>query len=136
MGVLKNIITFHPFVNTSFIGKVIVLFVNMCKENNISCKALYERLIARGKNSKLALIAVCNKLLRQVFGVVKIIQPVNPIIVHLNLEINIEKCSVFYTDHVSGCLSPNLVRILHCSKILSNQFFTFLGTTISLEASE
>ena len=113
-----------------------MLFVNECKENNISCKALYERLIARGKNSKLALIAVCNKLLRQVFGVVKIIQPVNPIIVHLNLEINIEKCLVFYTVHVSGGLSPNLVRILHCSKILSNQFFTFLGTTISLEASE
>ena len=41
------------------------------KKNNIACKALYERLIAKGKSGKLALIAVCNKLLRQVFAVVK-----------------------------------------------------------------
>ena len=36
-----------------------------------ACKQLYERLVAKGKNKKLALIAVCNKLLKQVFGVVK-----------------------------------------------------------------
>ena len=39
--------------------------------NNIACKALYERLRAKGKSGKLALIAVCNKLLKQVFAVVK-----------------------------------------------------------------
>jgi len=41
------------------------------KENNLACKLLYERLVAKGKNKKLALIAVCNKLLKQVYGVVK-----------------------------------------------------------------
>ncbi|WP_400194356.1 transposase, partial [Hymenobacter sp. B81] len=32
---------------------------------NAGCKALYERLMAKGKHKKLALIAVCNKLLKQ-----------------------------------------------------------------------
>jgi transposase len=41
------------------------------KSTNKACKALYDRLVAKGKNKKLALIAVCNKLLKQVFAVVK-----------------------------------------------------------------
>jgi transposase len=41
------------------------------KETNAGCKALFERLVAKGKNKKLAVIAVANKLLKQVFGVVK-----------------------------------------------------------------
>ena len=40
-------------------------------KTNTACKALYERLRANGKSGKLALIAVCNKLLKQVFAVVK-----------------------------------------------------------------
>jgi transposase len=40
------------------------------KETNKECKALFDRLVAKGKNKKLAIIAVCNKLLKQVFGVV------------------------------------------------------------------
>ena len=47
----------------------------MCSMNamktNVACKALYERLRANGKTGKQALIAVCNKLLKQVFAVVK-----------------------------------------------------------------
>ena len=70
------------------------------KRNNIACKALYERLIAKGKSGKLALIAVCNKLLSQVFAVVETILPINPITAHLNLKINIEKCLGFYTVYV------------------------------------
>jgi transposase len=38
---------------------------------NAACKALYDRLIAKGKNGKVALIAVCNKLLKQAFAIVK-----------------------------------------------------------------
>jgi transposase len=38
---------------------------------NPSCKALYERIIAKGKNGKVALTAVMHKLARQIFGVVK-----------------------------------------------------------------
>ena len=41
------------------------------KATNGACKALFDRLVAKGKNKKLALIAVANKLLKQVFGVVK-----------------------------------------------------------------
>jgi transposase len=41
------------------------------KATNRACKELYDRLVAKGKNKKAAIIAVCNKLLKQVFGVVK-----------------------------------------------------------------
>ena len=41
------------------------------KKTNAGCKALFDRLVAKGKNKKLAVIAVANKLLKQVFGVVK-----------------------------------------------------------------
>lgn len=43
---------------------------NACKYNR-ACKALYDRLVAKGKSKKLALIAVCNKLLKQAFGIVR-----------------------------------------------------------------
>jgi len=36
---------------------------------NKACKELYERLVAKGKSKRLALIAVANKLLKQVFAV-------------------------------------------------------------------
>ena len=36
---------------------------------NASCKALFDRLVAKGKSKKLALIAVCNKLLKQAFAI-------------------------------------------------------------------
>jgi transposase len=41
------------------------------KKWNTACKALYDRLVAKGKNGKVALIAVCNKLLKQAFAIVK-----------------------------------------------------------------
>jgi transposase len=40
-------------------------------QNNPQCKALYERIAAKGKSKKLALIAVCNKLVKQAYGVCK-----------------------------------------------------------------
>ena len=43
---------------------------NACKYN-AACKALYDRIVAKGKSKKLALIAVCNKLLKQAFAIVK-----------------------------------------------------------------
>ena len=45
---------------------------------NAQCKALYERILESGKAKKLALIAVCNKLLRQSFGVIKGNQAYHP----------------------------------------------------------
>ena len=55
-------------------GKTLRNILYMCSlcaiKTNHPCKQLYERLVAKGKNKKLALIAVCNKLLKQVFAVV------------------------------------------------------------------
>jgi transposase len=36
-----------------------------------ACRDLYERIVAKGKSKKLALIAVCNKLLKQAFAIAK-----------------------------------------------------------------
>lgn len=56
-------------------GKPLRDVLYMCAMNamktNLACKALYERLRAKGKTGKQALIAVCNKLLKQVFAVMK-----------------------------------------------------------------
>jgi putative ribosome biogenesis GTPase RsgA len=43
---------------------------NACKYNK-QCKDLFDRIVAIGKSKKLALIAVCNKLLKQAFGIMK-----------------------------------------------------------------
>ena len=47
----------------------------MCSFNavkyNKACKDLYDRIVAKGKSKKLALIAVCNKLLKQAFAIAK-----------------------------------------------------------------
>ena len=56
-------------------GKNLRDILYMCAMNaiktNTACKILFERLKANGKTGKQALIAVCNKLLKQVFAVVK-----------------------------------------------------------------
>ncbi|MDR6302320.1 transposase, partial [Mesonia maritima] len=43
---------------------------NACKHNK-GCRAIYERIVAKGKSKKLALIAVANKLLKQAFAIAK-----------------------------------------------------------------
>jgi transposase len=43
---------------------------NACKHNK-ACKAIYERIVNKGKSKKLALIAVSNKLLKQSFAIAK-----------------------------------------------------------------
>ena len=45
------------------------------RKYNAECRKLYERLLERGKSAKQALMAVINKLIRQVFAVVKSGQP-------------------------------------------------------------
>ena len=42
---------------------------------NAACKETYERLRARGKSGKLAIVAIANKLIRQAFAVVKSNKP-------------------------------------------------------------
>lgn len=41
-----------------------------CRHNK-GCRELYDRLVAKGKSKKLALIAVANKLLKQAFAIAK-----------------------------------------------------------------
>jgi len=41
-----------------------------CKYNK-ACREIYERIVAKGKSKKVALIAVANKLLKQAFAIVK-----------------------------------------------------------------
>ena len=41
-----------------------------CKYNK-ACRELYNRIVAKGKSKKLALIAVCNKLLKQAFAIIE-----------------------------------------------------------------
>lgn len=45
--------------------------------HNPQCNALYERIVAKGKSKKLALIAVCNKLIKQAYGISKSGLPYN-----------------------------------------------------------
>lgn len=46
--------------------------------HNPQCRALYQRLVNKGKSKKLALIAVCNKLLKQAFAVARSGMPYDP----------------------------------------------------------
>jgi transposase len=43
---------------------------NACKHNK-ACRAIYERIVNKGKSKKLALIAVANKLVKQSFAIAK-----------------------------------------------------------------
>ena len=45
---------------------------------NSSCRAIYDRIVAKGKSKKLALIAVANKLLKQAFSICKSRIPYDP----------------------------------------------------------
>ena len=52
-------------------SKLLYMCVLSASRTNKACRELYERLLANGKQKKVALIALANKLLRQIFAVVK-----------------------------------------------------------------
>lgn len=56
----------QPYLRT-----LLYMCAQSAARHNRACRALYERLLQRGKKKKVALIAVANKLLKQVFVVVK-----------------------------------------------------------------
>jgi len=56
--------------NTKLRNLLFMCSFNACKYNK-ACTAIYERIVAKGKSKKLALIAVCNKLLKQAFAISK-----------------------------------------------------------------
>lgn len=55
----------------SYMRKIFFMAALSASKYNKSCRELYERLLARGKNKRVALVAVANKLIRQIFAVVK-----------------------------------------------------------------
>jgi transposase len=54
-----------------YLRKIIYMAALSASKYNKSCKDLYDRLFAKGKSKKVALIAVANKLTRQIFAIVK-----------------------------------------------------------------
>mgnify|MGYP000639700332 CR=1 FL=1 len=51
--------------------KVLFICSFSASKHNKACKELYNRIVAKGKSKKLALIAVSNKLLKQSFAIAK-----------------------------------------------------------------
>lgn len=56
--------------NKSLRNHLFLCSFTACKHNP-QCKALFDRLVGKGKSKKLALIAVANKLIKQAFGIIK-----------------------------------------------------------------
>jgi transposase len=54
-----------------YMRKIFYMAALSASKYNKCCRELYERLLARGKSKRVALIAVANKLLRQIFAIVK-----------------------------------------------------------------
>jgi hypothetical protein len=52
----------------TFVERSLYVFL-ICIKYNTACKELYDRLKAKGKRGKVALIAVCNKLIKQAFAI-------------------------------------------------------------------
>ncbi|RYF75583.1 MAG: IS110 family transposase [Cytophagaceae bacterium] len=57
--------------SVGYVRGVLYMAARSARRYNQSCKALYERLRGRGKCHRVAMMAVINKLLHQVFAVVK-----------------------------------------------------------------
>ena len=54
-----------------YVRGLLYMAARSARKYNLGCKALYDRLRAKGKCHKVAMVAVMNKLLHQVFAVVK-----------------------------------------------------------------
>lgn len=55
----------------SEVRKCLYMAARSAKKYNVACKVLYERLRAKGKPHRVAMIAVVNKLIKQAFAIVK-----------------------------------------------------------------
>ena len=92
------------------------------KKTNPACKALFDRLGLKGKNKKLALVAVCNKLLKQVFVVVRSRVPYSDQYYKYCL-----KYLIFYTVRVSGSLFyHHRFYILKCQQVGSPMLYKWI----------
>lgn len=57
--------------SVGYVRAVLYMAARSARRYNLSCRALYERLRAKGKCHRVAMIAVINKLIHQVYAVVK-----------------------------------------------------------------
>lgn len=71
-----------------YLRRLLYLAALSASRSNAQCRELYQRLLAKGKPKKVALIAVANKLLRQAFAVLKSGCPYDP--QYLNQKSNLE----------------------------------------------
>ncbi|WP_367355398.1 transposase [Atribacter sp.] len=71
-----------------YLRRLLYLAALSASRSNAQCRELYQRLLAKGKPKKVALIAVANKLLRQAFAVLKSGCPYDPH--YLKLKSNLE----------------------------------------------
>lgn len=55
----------------AYVRAILYMAARAAKKHNLACKDVYDRQRANNKPHKVAMIAVINKLIRQVFGVVK-----------------------------------------------------------------
>jgi transposase len=62
-----------------YLRKLFYMAALSASRHNHSCAQLYSRLLADGKEKKVALIAVANKLIRQVFAIAKYQREYNPL---------------------------------------------------------
>ena len=53
------------------IRSILYMAARSARKYNLACKELYQRLIAKGKAHKVAMVAVINKLIKQAFAIVK-----------------------------------------------------------------
>ena len=58
-------------MGNSTIRKLLFMCSLSSYRHNKACKEIFDRIVAKGKNKKLALIAVCNKILKQAFAIAK-----------------------------------------------------------------
>jgi transposase len=56
-------------MGNGYLRSVLFMCAMSAKKHNAACKELYDRLIEKGKMPYVALIAVCNKLLKQAFAI-------------------------------------------------------------------
>ena len=67
-----------------YLRKLLYIAALSASKHNKACSDLYERLLAKGKAKKVALIAVANKLIRQIFAVVKYNREYDPFFCSIN----------------------------------------------------
>lgn len=62
----------------SYLRSLLYMAAMTAKKGNATCRAMYDRLVAKGSSKRKALVAIAHKLLRQAFGVVKSGNPYDP----------------------------------------------------------